>query len=1132
MTTEEKLNWLLLLWEDEYQNGQEPDIEELCQDCPELVPRLKERIYALKSTRWVAQETADSCADTLAAIGVDPSQVGEIVHLLSRLQKCGYLPNSTVHETTAQLESAGCADFESVLTWLTERGTLTEFQKSVLLRQDKSPLYLDRYILLDVLDQGGMGRIYKAVQEIMGRVVALKLLPFQNAYDRERLERFSQEIRTSAKVSHPNVVQAFDANIVNGVPFLVMEYVDGQNLKKLVENKGPLPADEAIDCIRQAALGLQHLHDQGIIHRDVKPGNLIRSNDGTVKVVDMGLASILHEWGRDDQAGGAVGTINYIAPEQRTTPFRVDHRADIYSLGCTFAYLLAGTPCVTPPHGKPRIAISSLSPAHFQLLCQMVESDCESRPGSMKEVIERLGDKPADTSLFAQASPDESTSSKSRNRRLLGLGVAMAAVLVVCLASAWMWIVDSKPDHVETVVTKRDNVETVSKNVAKRETDVEQRPAPLIGLLPEPVLAPDGNWIQVQTVQPRDALMSVCYSPDGSKFACGTANGVIRIYETEPVELVQVLTGHRAAVQALEWNPTQNVLASGSSDGSIYVWQLDTGKIRLSFEKKAGCRCLSWHKSGRHLAFATDDGGVYVYSPVLGGEKRIGSHDGIVRDVAWSSHSHYLATCGDDYVVKVWLTPEHEKPIFEYRQHQAAVHAVCWNDDDTCLSSGDASGFVRQWNHRDEEVAVWELGEPVHDLAYSSAGRLAASAGKQIWYFDSQQQEMKPIGEAGPNARIAWHPVEDSVLLCSQDQMLRIWKYGEDRVRLYFGLNQAVHGSVWSPDGKRLVTCDTQGTVSIWNRDGRREKGRDFLRPIRSAQWSPDGTKLALAGEDPELHIWNPTDDSIQHFATTASVVRAEWRPDGQWIAVAGASADVQVFHVLDSDQSYSVEHGPRGVSDLAWIDQGKRLLSVGIDNTVCVWEKDRLINRHFDVGRLGLTSVAWSENSKLIAVGELDGRLRLFTAWGTVLAELTGHKAKVHDLAFNPQGDRLTSASWDGTVRIWSATGELLSTLIKDAGTKSRFSRFYGVSWHPNGDLLSAGASDGTVRTWDIPSGKLRWLALLLHNGEYVTFDERGQVIFQSGKSDSEFVYLLQSPQEPHRLQLRTPSSYALHSE
>lgn len=218
-----------------------------------------------------------------------------------------------------------------------------------------------RYEVVEQIGQGGMGAVYRAQHRLMNRPVALKLINSQLIRHPQAVERFRREVQAAAQLSHPNIVAAYDAEQAGDVHFLAMEFVEGTDLNDVVQRHGVLPVVEACDYIRQAALGLQHAHEKGMIHRDIKPHNLMLSPDGQVRILDFGLAgfvtesAIIHADSMNAEPGDAsplhlttlgsvIGTPDYIAPEQARDAHSADIRADIYSLGCTLYFLLAGKP--------------------------------------------------------------------------------------------------------------------------------------------------------------------------------------------------------------------------------------------------------------------------------------------------------------------------------------------------------------------------------------------------------------------------------------------------------------------------------------------------------------------------------------------------------------------------------------------------------------------------------------------------------------------------------------------------------------------------------------------------------------------------------------------------------------------
>jgi serine/threonine protein kinase len=281
-----------------------------------------------------------------------------IEEFLDLVRKSGVVDDKRLVGHLSQLRAAGeiPADPTQLAQALVRDGVLTQFQAEQLLQGKWRRFSIGKYRVLERLGTGGMGSVYLCEHTLMRRRVALKVLPTAKADDPAALERFYREARAVAAVDHPNIVRAYDIDREDKIHFLVMEHVDGSSLQEIVKKNGPMDVLRACHYIRQAALGLQHAHESaGLVHRDIKPGNLLVDRSGTVKVLDMGLARFFHD--KDDGLSqkydeNVLGTADYLAPEQAIDSHAADIRADIYSLGATFYYLLTGQ----TPFGEGTVA--------------------------------------------------------------------------------------------------------------------------------------------------------------------------------------------------------------------------------------------------------------------------------------------------------------------------------------------------------------------------------------------------------------------------------------------------------------------------------------------------------------------------------------------------------------------------------------------------------------------------------------------------------------------------------------------------------------------------------------------------------------------------------------------------------
>jgi hypothetical protein len=589
------------------------------------------------------------------------------------------------------------------------------------------PLTFEGFELLDVLNRGGMGVVYRARQLGLNRLVALKVIAPERMGDETTLKRFQREVQAAALLSHPNIVTVYHTDLRHRPPYLAMEYVEGIDLRKVVEAGGPVAEIDACNYILQAARGLAHAHERGLVHRDIKPANLMvtpspldrskRSKAPCIKILDMGLARIVEpgEGAELTQADMFLGTPDYSSPEQAEDSRKADIRSDLYSLGGTLYFLLTGEPpfpnCSIVEKYRRQITEAGPSPAARRpgvwpvldaLVRLLMDPDPDDRIQTPAELIDILEAAMRDPS----APLPRNLPAVAKAAPLTQVSAHAGGVTSLAIGSAGRLIISGGMDETIKVWDAVRMCETrcISKDV---------------GSVRQVCIAPGSKWaascslrlfkrdmvVQLWDLSDggerrrlrgaTDNIRCLAVSHDGRRVAGGSSDGSIRIWAVEqPASPTVVLTGHTGEINALAFLSGGTMLISGGNDGTLRLWDLNGGASKGILQAGVGkVQAIAVHRASGRVAVAGD--GLRIRH-TDGTFKQLHGHTGPVLCAAISPDGKFLVSGGSDQTVRIWRT-EDGKELRCLRGHSDRVCSVAFRPDAKAVYSGSADGAIRYW---------------------------------------------------------------------------------------------------------------------------------------------------------------------------------------------------------------------------------------------------------------------------------------------------------------------------------------------------------------------------------------------------------------------------------------------------
>jgi WD40 repeat protein/tRNA A-37 threonylcarbamoyl transferase component Bud32 len=989
--------------------------------------------------------------------------------------------------------------------------------------EERAPRFFGDYELLDEIAHGGMGVVYRARQISLNRVVALKMIRAGLLADDAAVRRFRAEAEAAASLDHPNIVPIYDVGECAGQHYFTMKLTEGARLVDWASREGCWTTG-GLECwtavarlAAKAARAMEHAHQRGILHRDLKPGNILLDDGGEPHVSDFGLAKRTESELDLTLSGTMLGTPSYMSPEAASGHAKqITTASDVYSLGAILYELLTGTApfgaatavatlrqVIDEPPRRPR-SVNPRADRELEIIClKCLEKDPARRYVSAAALAEDLERKAKGEPILAsRASPPEMVWQWCRrNPATAGLTTAL---IMLFLAGFVLVLMEWRRADAEA---EKDRQRLVRMNVVAGLRSAEDGDlASALPCLVEALRLDESN--PAKSAQHRTRIAAALrqaprltqlwthdagvndaeFSPGGQRAISASSDGTARVWDVRSGQALGQVIRTGSSLDRAIFSPDGKLVATADSAGKIGFWQADTGQSLPSpIALATRLNCIVFSPDSRWLAAAYNDHTARLWDVRTGqqrGPPLTNSSD--VKCVCFSPDGRFLAISTVGGTAELWRTDTGE-PTGVVLRHHDYIRTVAFSRDGRRIVTACQDGTAQVWDTLTGAPHGAQLRHPVAVFCaeFSPDGSKVATGSDdgtaRVWDAETGQATSPPLVHSETVKQVTFSPDSRLLLTASDDHTARVWDAATGALffsPLWHG--NIVNRATFSPDGKSVLTASMDGTARLWSL----ELAAPETTNSAKRAWLMPGPGKVVTSSGSAVQIWKAARGGrpLQTLSAAGVLQTAAINPDGKRLLLGWEDGHAQVWD-LGTGQMQSQFIHTKVVKAVRWRPDGQAVVSAGGDEIAQEWNPDTGIAMVPAFShKQPVSCVAFSPDGRRIATGSDDGTCGIWDSFtGARLAPLLVHSKDLESICFSPDGQRVLTASCDGTARVWvAATGAECTPPMRHGNwvTEAIFS--------PDGTKTMTASDDGTARVWDAATGAPLTAPLWLGHGVF----------------------------------------------